>query len=152
MAARRLAALSAVHKAFGINDPTASVKVKTATTSTRSTQVTEGPDSAGTSDTDATKIAPDGGQPAPDVPERIGKYHIKRVIASGGMGTVYEAVQEQPRRHVALKVMKQGITSRSALRRFEFESQLLARLRHPNVAQVYEAGTHDDGHPHSSCR
>ena len=61
------------------------------------------------------------------------------------MGTVYEAVQEKPRRRVALKMMKRGITSRSALRRFEFESQTLARLKHQCVAQVHEAGTHDDG-------
>ncbi len=75
----------------------------------------------------------------------IGRYHVKRVIASGGMGKVYEAVQESPRRTVALKVVKSGIASRSALRRFEYESQILARLRHPGIAQVYEAGTHDDG-------
>ncbi|MHC4653187.1 MAG: serine/threonine protein kinase, partial [Planctomycetota bacterium] len=79
------------------------------------------------------------------IPEKIGHYHIKRVIAAGGMGVVYEAVQEHPRRTVALKVVKQGIASRSALRRFEYESQILARLRHPGIAQVYEAGMHDDG-------
>lgn len=78
----------------------------------------------------------------PTCPDRIGRYHIKRVIASGGMGTVYEAVQESPRRVVAVKVMKQGIASKSALRRFEYESQILARLRHPGIAQIYEAGTH----------
>ena len=86
---------------------------------------------------------------APDtpgrVPNRIGHFHVKRAIASGGMGTVYEAVQEKPRRTVALKVMKHGIASRSALRRFEYESQILARLHHPGIAQVFEAGTHDDG-------
>ncbi len=86
--------------------------------------------------------------PAPvgaGVPKRIGQYRIKRAIASGGMGTVYEAVQEKPRRTVAVKVMRAGIASRSALRRFEYESQLLARLRHPGIAQVYDAGTHKDG-------
>ena len=62
------------------------------------------------------------------------------------MGTVYEAIQENPRRRVALKMMRRGITSRSALRRFEFESQTLARLQHAHIAQVYEAGTHDDGY------
>jgi non-specific serine/threonine protein kinase/serine/threonine-protein kinase len=81
-------------------------------------------------------------QPSRPMPQRIGQFHIKNVIASGGMGTVYEAIQEHPRRTVAVKVMKLGIASRSALRRFEFESQLLARLRHPGIAQVFEAGTH----------
>ena len=76
--------------------------------------------------------------------KRIGQYHIKRAIGSGAMGTVYEATQERPRRTVALKLMKHGIASRSALRRFEYESQILARLRHPGIAQVYEAGTHRD--------
>ena len=79
------------------------------------------------------------------IPEQIGHYRIKRIIAAGGMGVVYEAIQEHPRRTVALKIVKQGIASRSALRRFEYESQILARLRHPGIAQVYEAGMHDDG-------
>ncbi len=77
-------------------------------------------------------------------PERIGQYKIQRLLASGGMGTVYLATQDHPRRSVALKVMKAGITSRSALLRFEHESEVLARLRHPGIAQVYEAGTHDE--------
>ena len=81
----------------------------------------------------------------PLIGTKIGSCTLKRLIGSGGMGTVYEAVQEQPRRRVALKMMKRGITSRSATRRFEFESQTLARLKHQGVAQVYEAGTHDDG-------
>ncbi len=76
---------------------------------------------------------------------KIGRYTIKRVIASGGMGTVYEAVQDRPRRSVALKTMSHSVTSPSALRRFEYEAQLLARLRHPCIAQIYEAGTHDQG-------
>ncbi len=76
---------------------------------------------------------------------RIGHFTLRRIIASGGMGTVYEAIQDHPRRPVAIKVMKRGVISTSAMRRFEFESQLLARLRHPGVAEVYEAGTYDDG-------
>ena len=83
--------------------------------------------------------------PAPRLPKQIGQFHIKDVLASGGMGVVYRAVQSQPRRTVAVKVMRHGVTSRSALRRFEYESQILARLHHPGIAQVYEAGTHDDG-------
>ncbi len=75
---------------------------------------------------------------------KIGAYSLRRLIGSGGMGAVYEAIQESPRRTVAVKLMRKGITSKSALRRFEFESQILARLRHPAIAQVYEAGTHDE--------
>jgi len=81
----------------------------------------------------------------PSLPEKIGHYAIKSRIGSGGMADVYLAMQEHPRRKVALKLMRAGIASRSALRRFEFESQILGRLHHPNIAQVYEAGTHDDG-------
>ncbi|MHC4993888.1 MAG: serine/threonine protein kinase, partial [Planctomycetota bacterium] len=77
------------------------------------------------------------------MPKQIGKFHIKKLIATGGMGAVYQAVQEQPRRTVAVKLMKSGVASRSALRRFEYESQLLARLKHPGIAEVYDAGTHE---------
>ncbi|QDV05274.1 Serine/threonine-protein kinase PknB [Planctomycetes bacterium Poly30] len=57
------------------------------------------------------------------------------------MGTVYEAEQDQPRRTVALKVIRLGLLTPDLLRRFELESQLLARLQHPGIAQVYDAGT-----------
>lgn len=77
-------------------------------------------------------------------PRKIGQYTIKRVIAGGGMGTVLEGMQEHPRRPVAIKVMKAGFTSPTALRRFEYESQILARMSHPGIAQVYESGTHTD--------
>lgn len=72
----------------------------------------------------------------------IGHFRINRIIAQGGMGTVYEAMQENPKRIVAVKVLKPGITSHSAMRRFEYETQVLARLRHPGIAQIYEAGMH----------
>ncbi|MCB9851964.1 MAG: serine/threonine protein kinase [Phycisphaerales bacterium] len=82
-----------------------------------------------------------------DIPvegKRIGRYALKRVIASGGMGTVYEAEQENPKRSVAIKVLRGGIASRNVLRRFEHEAAVLAHLRHPVIAQVLEAGTHID--------
>lgn len=74
---------------------------------------------------------------------RVGRYRIERPIGCGGMGAVYEATQEHPRRSVALKIMRSGIVSASTLRRFEYEVEILARLRHPGVVQVYEAGTHN---------
>ncbi len=100
-------------------------------------------------DSDSSTVASPGADDdaarlPPGVPRRIGHYAIRSVVASGGMGTVYKAVQENPRRVVAIKIMKAGVASGSALRRFEFESQLLGRLRHPGIAQVYEAGTHED--------
>jgi len=83
--------------------------------------------------------------PQPLNTDRVGAYRLVRMIASGGMGTVYEAEQDNPRRRVALKLMKHGLATRSTLRRFEHESQILGRLRHPGIAQIYEAGTHGDG-------
>lgn len=76
---------------------------------------------------------------------RIGRYRILRPLASGGMGEVYEAEQDSPRRIVALKVLRSGLASPVLVRRFEHEAELLGRLRHPNIAQVYDAGTCDRG-------
>ena len=78
-------------------------------------------------------------------PAAIGRYRIVRLIGEGGMGSVYEAEQEQPRRKVALKVIKPGLVSPELLRRFEQESQALGRLQHPGIAQIYEAGTANTG-------
>jgi tetratricopeptide (TPR) repeat protein len=94
-------------------------------------------------DLDPTRTLPSGAQSPQS--RTIGGFHIKRQIATGGMGVIYEALQEKPRRVVALKVMRSGVVSPQSLRRFELESQTLARLRHPAIAQIYEAGTHDDG-------
>lgn len=76
---------------------------------------------------------------------QIGAYRLVRVVAAGGMGVVYEAQQEQPRRTVAIKVLRGGFASPSARRRFRYEADVLGRLRHPGIAQIYEAGTHDEG-------
>jgi eukaryotic-like serine/threonine-protein kinase len=78
------------------------------------------------------------------LPAEIGRYRIVRLLGEGGMGVVYEAVQEHPHRTVALKVVKPGLDA-SLLRRFEHESQALARLQHPGIAHIYEAGVADTG-------
>ena len=75
---------------------------------------------------------------------RVGSYEIVRVIGAGGMGTVFEARQERPRRTVALKVLRTLVASDAARRRLEYEAETLARLQHPNIAQVYESGTWRD--------
>jgi non-specific serine/threonine protein kinase/serine/threonine-protein kinase len=61
------------------------------------------------------------------------------------MGSVYLAEQENPHRVVALKVIKLGFVSAEVLRRFEQEAHALGRLQHPGIAQIYEAGTADNG-------
>ncbi len=81
-------------------------------------------------------------------PERIGAYRILETLGEGGFGVVYLAEQTEPvRRRVALKVLKQGIDSRSVIARFEAERQALAMMDHPNVARVFDAGTTVDGRP-----
>jgi eukaryotic-like serine/threonine-protein kinase len=77
--------------------------------------------------------------------KRVGGYRIVRVIGEGGMGVVFEAEQERPRRIVALKVIKPGFASAEVLWRFERESEVLARLQPPGIAQIYEAGSADTG-------
>ena len=76
----------------------------------------------------------------------IGRYRILRLIGEGGMGAVYEAEQDQPRRTVALKVIKPGLANPELLRRFAQETQALGRLQHPGIAQIYDAGTADAGY------
>jgi len=81
----------------------------------------------------------------PPLPANIGRYRIVRLLGEGGMGTVYEAEQDQPRRRIALKVIRAAWVSPDLLRRFEQESQVLARLHHPGIAHIYEAGSADTG-------
>jgi WD40 repeat protein len=81
------------------------------------------------------------------LPPTIGRYRVVRVLGEGGMGTVYEAEQDSPRRTVALKVIRPGLTSGFLLQRFAREAQILGRLHHPGLAQVYEAGVAESGQP-----
>ncbi len=78
-------------------------------------------------------------------PRKVGPYRIVGVIGSGGMGTVYEAEQDEPRRRVALKVVRPGMVNPRLLSRFRHEANVLGQLRHPGIAQIYEAATSDDG-------
>jgi eukaryotic-like serine/threonine-protein kinase len=81
-------------------------------------------------------------------PITVRGYRVCGVIGAGGMATVYEALQEQPPRRVALKVMSRALASTSAVRRFRYETEVLARLQHPGIAQIFEAGTCEDGEGH----
>ncbi len=74
-------------------------------------------------------------------PDKIGPYAILGRIGGGGMGVVYKALQDNPRRTVALKVIHANITSPKLARRFELEANLLGQLQHVGIAQIYEAGS-----------
>ena len=82
------------------------------------------------------------------MPERIGHYRIIAKLGEGGAGIVFLAEQENPSRQVALKILRTGTLSGAMLRRFEHEASVLARLRHPGIAQIHEAGIHEEGHTH----
>ncbi|MGB0717320.1 MAG: tetratricopeptide repeat protein, partial [Phycisphaerae bacterium] len=72
--------------------------------------------------------------------DRLGPYRILRKIGEGGMGEVYEAEQESPRRRVALKIIRSGQLSPKLVRRFENEAYVLGKLQHPGIAHIYESG------------
>jgi tetratricopeptide (TPR) repeat protein len=74
------------------------------------------------------------------LPERIGRYKIVGLLGVGGMGAVYEAEQEDPRRRVALKIIRPGLVTPTLLHRFRREALALAQLSHPGIARIYEAG------------
>lgn len=70
----------------------------------------------------------------------LGGYRIIEPLARGGMGEVYRAEQISPRRLVAVKVMRADAATVEMRRRFEHEARVLARLNHPGILPVYEAG------------
>jgi tetratricopeptide (TPR) repeat protein len=86
----------------------------------------------------AADAADDALEPAP--PPGIAGFRIVRRIGEGGMGTVYEAEQESPRRRVALKVLATAFPDENAFRRFRYETEILGRLDHPHIARIYAAG------------
>lgn len=75
------------------------------------------------------------------LPQSIGPYRVVRLIGEGGMGLVYEAEQTSPKRRVAIKVIARGVATRAMLARFRNEAQVLGQLKHPGIAQIFEAST-----------
>ncbi len=93
-------------------------------------------------------VRPAGTEPAP-IPlaeDAVKGYTIIRRLGAGGMGVVHEAEQKYPRRRVALKVIRGGRhVSDLHIRLFRREAETLARLEHPGIAAIYEAGLTSDG-------
>jgi non-specific serine/threonine protein kinase/serine/threonine-protein kinase len=82
--------------------------------------------------------------------EFFGPYRIIRRIAAGGMGSVYEAVRDDPefQMGVAIKFVQQGLDDPAAGERFRSERQILAQLEHPNIARLIDGGTTAEGTPY----
>ena len=81
---------------------------------------------------------------------RLGPWAIVRELGRGGMGAVYLAERADGafQQQVAVKILKRGADTDEILRRFEAERQILARLDHPNITRLIDAGTTDDGLPY----
>lgn len=79
---------------------------------------------------------------AHSLPQQIGPYVPLRLLGEGGMGTVYLAEQQRPRRLVALKLMRSGHFSSELSERFRREAEFLGQLEHPGIARIFDAGEH----------
>ncbi|EDM80882.1 serine/threonine kinase family protein [Plesiocystis pacifica SIR-1] len=77
-------------------------------------------------------------------PERIDRFVIDRMLGAGGMGTVYEAWDEELQRRVAIKFLRTIARSETGEKRFYREAQGLARIAHPNVVSVFDVGRWED--------
>ncbi len=92
---------------------------------------------------------PSGGPAAPQapMPQRLGDYLLLRAVGSGGMGVVYEAIQESLGRHVALKTLPfHQLSDPTRLERFRREARAAARLHHTHIVPVFGVGEHDGFH------
>ena len=80
------------------------------------------------------------------LPQTIGRYRIVGKLGEGGMGIVFEAEQQNPRRRVALKIIRGGsLVDEQRVRMFQREVNTLALLKHPNIGAIYEAGRTEAG-------
>ncbi|MEX1311266.1 MAG: serine/threonine-protein kinase, partial [Candidatus Sulfomarinibacteraceae bacterium] len=83
-------------------------------------------------------------------PQRIGPYRILELLGRGGMGSVFLAEREDASfsHRVALKILRSGLNETDMEARFKSERQILADLRHPNIARLVDGGTTEDGTPY----
>src|SRR5262245_8565449 len=76
---------------------------------------------------------------------RISKYFLKREVGRGGMGTVWEALDPELNRRVALKTLREGQAAPEVITRLHREAAIAAQLQHPNIVPVYEVGMVNQG-------
>ncbi|MFO0815765.1 MAG: WD40 repeat domain-containing serine/threonine protein kinase [Gemmatales bacterium] len=79
------------------------------------------------------------------MPETVGKYQVIKEVGRGGMGVVYQAWDASLKRHVAIKMVLLGkFSGKQEHQRFRKESEVVAKLQHPNIVQIHEVGQHQD--------
>ncbi len=83
--------------------------------------------------------------PSDRVPTHIGRFEVESVLGTGGMGAVYKAIDPTLKRTVAVKTVRPDISEQSYLQRLVAEAQACARLHHPHIVTVHEAGEIDGG-------
>jgi serine/threonine protein kinase len=77
---------------------------------------------------------------------RVGSYRITRLLGEGGMGAVYEAVNEAIERRVAIKFLKEEFARKADIvGRFFNEARAVNRVSHPSIVQIHEQGQLPDG-------
>jgi serine/threonine-protein kinase len=75
----------------------------------------------------------------------VGRYELRERLGAGAFGAVYRAYDPQLEREVALKMLRQEtLDSPEAVERFRREARAAARMLHPNIVPVYDAGQHGD--------
>jgi serine/threonine protein kinase len=108
------------------------------------------PGSSASNELDTLAVGAEAPRPRSRAPARlpgtIGGYRVVGLLGEGAAGLVYEAEQQHPRRRVALKVMHRGhLVDELHIRMFQREVETLGRLKHPNIAAIYESGHTEDG-------
>ena len=90
----------------------------------------------------AAQVLGDLSVPASREGQRFGAWRIVRALGSGGMGDVFEAARADGsfEGRAVIKLLKRGMDSDAVLRRFALERQALARLNHPHIARLFDAG------------
>jgi hypothetical protein len=96
----------------------------------------------------ASRVAPSAetAEPTDQPPPRLGRYRVERILGQGGFGRVFLAWDEDLQRHVAIKVASHVATEASAAA-YLAEARIIARLDHPHVVPVYDAGRTEEGQP-----
>ena len=81
-------------------------------------------------------------------PKKLGRYEVKGVLGKGAMGLVYDGVDPQLNRRVAIKTIitknLDEATAKHYTMRFKKEVRAVAKVNHPNIVQVYDFGTEGD--------